>query len=156
MSISETQSSPSKPRIQALVNAATTTINSIPVSDTYSVASAALSSDGRIFTGVNVFHFTGGPCAEFVALGNAAANGAADKLTHIVAVGNENRGVIPPCGRCRQMLLDLCPGIRVIVMDEGQDKIEEGTEELKAVPNCELLPGAYRIADYPREAIGKE
>lgn len=151
--------SPSTP-IQTLVTAATSTIRSLPISATHSVAAAALSADGRVFTGVNVFHFTGGPCAEIVALGNAAAHGAADQLTHIVAVGNEGRGVIPPCGRCRQMLLDLCPGIRVIVRGgEGRDGSGEGEGEgmggLRVVLNCELLPGAYRVVDYPREGVGK-
>ncbi|KAL4733176.1 hypothetical protein BDV11DRAFT_200543 [Aspergillus similis] len=70
----------------ALVETATMTINSIPVSEDYSVASAATSSDGRIFTGVNVYHFTGGPCAELVVMGVAAVAGAT-QLTRIVAVG---------------------------------------------------------------------
>ncbi|KAL4871469.1 hypothetical protein BDV12DRAFT_28965 [Aspergillus spectabilis] len=115
-----------------LVEAATTTINSIPISEDYSVASTALSSDGRVFSGVNVYHFTGGPCAELVVLGVAAAAGAA-QLTHIVAVGNNDRGVLSPCGRCRQVLLDLQPGIQVIVGD-------------RSVPIAELLPSSYLYA----------
>ncbi|GIJ91739.1 hypothetical protein Asppvi_010711 [Aspergillus pseudoviridinutans] len=121
------------PEETTLVDAATSIITSIPVSDIYSVASAARSADGRIFTGVNVFHFTGGPCAEIVVLGSAAAAGAT-QLTHIVAVANENRGIISPCGRCRQTLIDLQPGIKVIVLDRGQARI---------VPVEELLPFAY-------------
>ena len=39
------------------------------------VAAAARAIDGRIVTGMNVYHFTGGPCAELVLLGNAAARG---------------------------------------------------------------------------------
>ncbi|EAW20844.1 cytidine deaminase family protein [Aspergillus fischeri NRRL 181] len=123
------------PEETTLVDAATSTITSIPVSDTYSVASAARSTDGRIFTGVNVFHFTGGPCAELVVLGSAAAAGATH-LTHIVAVANEKRGIISPCGRCRQTLIDLQPGIKVIVFDRG---------EPRAVPVEELLPFAYLV-----------
>jgi cytidine deaminase len=65
------------------------------------VASAARARDGRIVTGVNAYHFTGGPCAELVVLGAAAAEGAYD-LETIVAVGDHDRGVVPPCGRCRQ------------------------------------------------------
>ncbi|RHZ64371.1 hypothetical protein CDV55_105449 [Aspergillus turcosus] len=127
---------PLTPEETALVDAATSTINRLPISDTYSVASAARSTDGRIFTGVNVFHFTGGPCAELVVLGSAAAAGAT-QLTHIVAVGNENRGIISPCGRCRQTLIDLHPGIKVIVLDR---------REPRAVAVEELLPFAY-LAD---------
>lgn len=40
---------------------------------------------------VNVFHFTGGPCLD------------------------QGHGVIPPCGRCRQILFDYYPEIRAIV-----------------------------------------
>lgn len=128
---------PAKPLSQeesTLIERATATINSIPISEDYSVASAALSSDGRIFTGVNVYHFTGGPCAELVVLGTAAA-AAAGNLTCIVAIGNENRGILSPCGRCRQVLLDLHPGIKVIVKDsDGQPT---------AVGIRELLPSGY-------------
>ena len=116
-----------------LIKAAATVINNIPVSEDYSVASAALAEDGRIFTGVNVYHFNGGPCAELVTLGVAAAAGP-PKLTHIVAVANEGRGVLNPCGRCRQVLLDLHPDIKVIVNDRDVAKV---------VNVRELLPVMY-------------
>jgi cytidine deaminase len=61
----------------------------------HTVAAAAMDAAGTIHTGVNVYHFTGGPCAELVALGAAAAAGAGPLLT-IAAVGNEGRGLIPP------------------------------------------------------------
>ena len=118
---------------QNLIKAATTTINNIPESDFHSVSSAALSSDGRIFTGVNVYHFNGGPCAELVVVGVAAAAGV-ETLTHIVAVGNNGRGVLNPCGRCRQVLCDLHPGIKVIVQDR---------EEKRVVDAASLLPFSY-------------
>ncbi|CEL04142.1 hypothetical protein ASPCAL05274 [Aspergillus calidoustus] len=117
----------------ALVETATTTINSIPLSEDYSVASTVLSADGRVFSGVNVYHFTGGPCAELVVLGIAAAAGAT-KLTHIVAVGNEGRGILSPCGRCRQVLIDLQPEIQVIIGQRGSESV---------VPITELLPSWY-------------
>ncbi|HUW77630.1 MAG TPA: hypothetical protein VMV52_02630, partial [Candidatus Nanopelagicaceae bacterium] len=60
---------------------------------------------GEIFGALNVYHFTGGPCAELVALGVAAASGAG-KLDTIVAVGDNGRGPVGPCGRCRQVLFD--------------------------------------------------
>jgi cytidine deaminase len=148
MSFSETPLSPSKACIvNELIDLATTTINSIPPSDTYSVAAAALSSDGRHFTGVNVFHFTGGPCAEIVALGNAAAAGAANEFILIVAVGNGNRGVISPCGRCRQVLLDLCPKVEVVVSNRQTKSIKEESERWRVVANKDLLPEAYIYED---------
>lgn len=70
--------------------------------------------EGRIHVGVNLHHFTGGPCAELVALGAARAGGAR-ALTSIVAVGNAGRGPVGPCGRDRQVLFDYYPDIRVIL-----------------------------------------
>lgn len=119
---------------QNLVDTATSTINNIPPSDYHSVSSAALSSDGRIFTGVNVYHFNGGPCAELVVLGVAAAEGV-ENLTHIVAVGSNGRGVLNPCGRCRQVLCDLHPGIKVIVQEKEGRRV--------VVDSASLLPFSY-------------
>ena len=100
----------------------------------HTTAAAARTSDGRIITGVNVYHFTGGPCAELVVIGRAVAEGAGD-LTQIVAVGDRNRGILPPCGRCRQVLLDLFPRIEVIV---------PGANSPRSVPVADLLPSAAR------------
>lgn len=118
---------------QNLVDTATSVINDIPVSDFHSVASSVLSDDGRVFSGVNVYHFNGGPCAELVALGVAAAAGVT-KLTHVVAVANEGRGILSPCGRCRQVLIDLHPGIKAIVSSK---------EGLRMVAVDDLLPSTY-------------
>ncbi|RJE21730.1 blasticidin-S deaminase, partial [Aspergillus sclerotialis] len=104
-----------------LVNLAIKAITQIPKSEDYSVSSAALSEDGQIFTGINVYHFTGGPCAELVTLGVAALAGP-PKLTLIVAVSNDGR-ILSPCGRCRQVLRDLHPGIKVIVPKEGGPEV---------------------------------
>ena len=80
----------------------------------HTMGAAVRDADGRMFAGVNLFHFTGGPCAELVALGAARANGGRD-ITTIVAVGNHGRGVVGPCGRDRQVLFDYYPGIRVLL-----------------------------------------
>ncbi|MCC3291202.1 MULTISPECIES: cytidine deaminase [unclassified Arthrobacter] len=80
----------------------------------HTMGAAVRTADGGMHAGVNLYHFTGGPCAELVALGAARAAGAADP-TCIVAVGNHGRGVQSPCGRDRQILADYYPGIRVIL-----------------------------------------
>ena len=80
----------------------------------HTMGAAVRAADGRMFAGVNLFHFTGGPCAELVALGAARTNGARE-ITTIVAVGNHGRGVVGPCGRDRQVLFDYHPGIRVLL-----------------------------------------
>lgn len=80
----------------------------------HTMGAAVRALDGRMFAGVNLYHFTGGPCAELVTLGAARAAGARE-LTTIVAVGNHGRGPIGPCGRDRQVLLDYHPSIRVVL-----------------------------------------
>ncbi|KAI9040673.1 uncharacterized protein KD926_007753 [Aspergillus affinis] len=129
-----------------LLEIASNLIDSVPKSDTHSVASAAMDSSGRIHTGLNVYHFTGGPCAELVVLGAAAAAGVGVglsteiQLTTIVAVDNSGK-VLSPCGRCRQVLADLWPGIGVVV---DQADAEEGREKvLRVVGMEELLPWGY-------------
>ncbi|MBF4162227.1 cytidine deaminase family protein [Nocardioides acrostichi] len=80
----------------------------------HTMGAAVRAADGRVFTGVNLYHFTGGPCAELVALGAARAGGARE-ITVIAAVGNHGRGVVGPCGRDRQVLFDYHPDIRVVL-----------------------------------------
>ncbi|MEW2559040.1 MULTISPECIES: cytidine deaminase family protein [Streptomyces] len=106
--------------------------------DNHTVAAAGRAGDGRIVTAVNAYHFTGGPCAELVLIGAAAAQGVYE-LDTIVAVGDGDRGVIPPCGRCRQALLDYFPRIGVIV-GEG--------DRIRTVPVTALLPESYVWADH--------
>ena len=77
------------------------------------VAAAVRDTAGRVHLGVNLHHFTGGPCAELVALANVRAAGATPAT--IVAVGAEGRGVMLPCGRDRQVFADYFPNLRVLV-----------------------------------------
>ena len=90
----------------------------------HTMGAAVRSADGRLYGGINIYHFTGGPCAELVALGHARASGARE-LTTIVAVGNCGRGPVGPCGRDRQVLFDYHPRIRVILpTPEGIRSVE--------------------------------
>ncbi|MFI9640588.1 cytidine deaminase family protein [Micromonospora sp. NPDC051925] len=126
---------------RALVQAATAVAKLRCRSDNHTVAAAARTADGRVFTGVNLAHFTGGPCAEVVALGAAATQGAGE-LEAIVAVGDRGRGVLPPCGRCRQVLLDYHPSIQVILGP---------MDALRRLPVTDLLPETYVWADHRRD-----
>lgn len=130
---------------QALVDLARKTIDSTtdagPGEDgIHTMGAAVRAADGRMFTGVNLYHFTGGPCAELVALGAARAAGPTE-LTHIVAVGNHARGVKNPCGRDRQILADHYPNIRVVMTSPG------GPVSILA---SDLLPLGY---DYNAEQL---
>ncbi|EMF58362.1 MULTISPECIES: cytidine deaminase [Streptomyces] len=125
-----------------LIRAATDTARTRCRGDNHTMAAAARARDGRIITAVNAYHFTGGPCAELVLIGAAAAQGAYE-LDTVVAVGDRDRGVVPPCGRCRQVLLDYFPTLRVIV----------GTgDHTRTVPIADLLPDSYVWADHQLDA----
>ncbi|MBL7260924.1 cytidine deaminase [Paractinoplanes lichenicola] len=100
----------------------------------HTMGAAVREADGRMFGGINIFHFLGGPCAELVALGHARASGGREFST-IVAVGNEGRGPVGPCGRDRQILFDYHPGIRVILPTE---------QGLRSVAITDLMPLAAR------------
>ncbi|WP_394433986.1 cytidine deaminase family protein [Streptomyces sp. SGAir0957] len=127
---------------QELIDAAAHVARTHSRDDNHTVAAAARARDGRIVTGMNAYHFTGGPCAELVVIGAAAAQGVYE-LDTIVAVGDRERGVVPPCGRCRQALLDYFPEMRVIVRGDGG--------RARAVPVRELLPFTYVWADHQLE-----
>ncbi|GAT83141.1 cytidine and deoxycytidylate deaminase zinc-binding region [Streptomyces sp. F-3] len=107
--------------------------------DHHTMAAAGRARDGRIVTAVNAYHFTGGPCAEMVLIGAAAAQGVYE-LDTVVAVGDRGRGVVPPCGRCRQVLADYFPALRVVV-GNGDDT--------RTVPVVDLLPERYVWTDRP-------
>lgn len=105
---------------QELIEAARAVIDShtdtqdVDEAGVHTMGAAVRDADGRIHLGVNLAHFTGGPCAELVALATARANGAR-QIQSIVAVGNHGRGVVGPCGRDRQILFDYHLGIRVLL-----------------------------------------
>ncbi|WP_314252901.1 cytidine deaminase [Streptomyces sp. DSM 40907] len=128
---------PLHPVDHELIEAATHIARTRCHGDNHTVAAAARARDGRIITAVNAYHFTGGPCAELVLIGTAATQGAY-VLDTIVAVGDRDRGIIPPCGRCRQVLLDYFPAVEVIV----------GTVDLpRSLSITGLLPESYVWAD---------
>ena len=114
-----------------LVAAAQTTIDAAGDGKLHTVAAAVRDSAGGLHTGINLFHFTGGPCAEMVALATATKTSSRPPSV-IVAVGDAGRGVLPPCGRCRQVMLDLYPGIRVMLADGSVAAI------------ADLLPASYQ------------
>ncbi|MFF8593322.1 cytidine deaminase family protein [Streptomyces sp. NPDC015220] len=106
--------------------------------EVHTVGAAVRDVLGRTFGGINLYHFTGGPCAELVALGHARAAGARE-LSVIVAVGDRGRGVLAPCGRDRQVLLDHHPGIHVLVPTP---------DGVRRAAVADLLPHGYVWADH--------
>jgi cytidine deaminase len=109
----------------------------------HTVAAAMRSRDGRVFTGLHLGATVGrmSICAEAVALGRAILDGGGDVET-VVAVRHpkpeevvRDLAVVPPCGACREMLLDHAPEALVIVPGPGG---------LVKLPVRALLPAPYR------------
>ena len=106
----------------------------------HTVAASVYADDGLIYSGMNLFHFTGGPCAEIVALARLASDAPGATPLAIVAVADRERGVIAPCGRCRQILTDYCPDVQIVL------RTEQG---IQAVPLAATLPYGYVRSDRP-------
>jgi cytidine deaminase len=133
-----------RPVDHELIQAAADVARTRSHGDNHTMAAAARTRDGRIVTAMNAYHFTGGPCAELVVVGAAAAQGAYDRHP-MGAGGARDRGVVPPCGRCRQVLADYFPDLGVIV---GRGA------EMRTVPITDLLPETYVWADHQLEVDG--
>ena len=119
-----------------LVDAARAVLKRNEHPDRHGVGAAVRCVSGRVYTGINVEACGYGPCAEHVAIG-AALTAGERRLVTIVAVAHreDDFPVIPPCGGCRQLLVDYSPDCLVIVVTDS------GLAKARA---CDLLPMAYR------------
>ena len=101
----------------------------------HTVGAAVRCASGRVYTGVNVDACGYGPCAETIAIGTAFSSGER-KISSIVAVSKRGNDyvAIPPCGNCRQMLVDYSPQAMVI-LPHG--------EEIGKTDAMSLLPASY-------------
>ncbi|SPO06290.1 related to cytidine deaminase [Cephalotrichum gorgonifer] len=128
---------------EALIKTATEALEAVlPNSGNHTVTASVRTRAGASFSGANVYSFTGGPCAELVALGVAAAAGVlAEDITTVVAVKKDAATgeirVLNPCGRCRQVLFDYNDKLDVIVVDGGK---------IRTASIRKLLPFAYVTA----------
>ena len=95
----------------------------------HTVGAAIRCKSGKVYTGVNCDGIHGS-CAEYITMGIAISDGARDFDT-IVAVHEKHLNcVIPPCGNCRQMLLEYSPEIKVIVNDDEGKLVKVGIRDL--------------------------
>ncbi|ROZ61496.1 ASCH domain-containing protein [Kocuria soli] len=100
----------------------------------HTVAAALRTRSGATVLGLNTYHFLGGPCGEVSALSNHAASRPDDAIVAVAAAYGAAGDVIAPCGKCRQILFDLDPGIECVV------RTANGLTSLAA---RELLPFGY-------------
>lgn len=93
----------------------------------YHVGAALLAEDGSIFTGCNVENATYGAtiCAERTAIVKAVSEGV--RTFRAIVVMTSNGG--SPCGICRQTLFEFSQDMAVILVDEDEQIVYEGTAQ---------------------------
>ncbi len=85
----------------------------------FQVGAALLAEDGTIYTGVNVENssYPAGTCAERAALASAVTAGAR-RFQAVAIVAGADRPC-PPCGICRQALVEFSPNMTVLMADQS-------------------------------------
>ena len=90
----------------------------------FAVGAALSTPEGKIFTGCNVESSSYGLtiCAERVALFKALSEG--ENNFKNISILSDAEDFCPPCGACRQVLMDFAPNIEVILLnDKGRKRI---------------------------------
>jgi len=91
----------------------------------FRVGAALLTHDGKVYKGANVENASYGltMCAERTAAFTAKLAG--ENNFSAIAIASDSEDFIPPCGACRQVLLELCgKELDVIITNgNGEQKI---------------------------------
>ncbi|HVN49240.1 MAG TPA: cytidine deaminase [Bacteroidota bacterium] len=105
----------------------------------FRVGVALLAADGTVFTGCNIENSSFGltVCAERTAVFKAISEGATSFAA--MAIVSDSKKFTPPCGACRQVLLELAGNIDFIMVD--------GSDKTKIVKLVSLLPSAFTTND---------
>ena len=113
----------------------------VPYSN-YAVGAALLAASGKIYQGVNVENaaYATTICAEPVAVFKAISEG--EREFTAIAVVTSNGG--PPCGSCRQVLMEFGKDTLVLIADADGSLV--ATTKIS-----DLLPGAFGPDDLPRK-----
>jgi cytidine deaminase len=103
----------------------------------FRVGSALLAKSGKIFTGCNIesSSFSLTICAERTAIFKAISEGERSFLA--IAVVSDGHGYTPPCGACRQVLMDLAGNIDCIMINSK--------DQLRITNLKSLLPLAFSM-----------
>ncbi len=101
----------------------------------HTVGAALLCKSGKIVTGINCYAIHGS-CAEYIAIGKAITQGEREFDTIVAVHEHALNNVYPPCGNCRQLMIEYAPNIKVIVNDDDGN--------LTKVSIKDLLPFAWQ------------
>ena len=100
----------------------------------FRVGAALLARSGKVYTGCNIENSSYGltVCAERTAIFKAVSEGVRG-FSAIAIATDEDRGT-PPCGACRQVLLDLAGDIEVIMVGRKGPATVATMSELLPLP----------------------
>jgi cytidine deaminase len=114
----------------------------------FKVGAALLTEDGIIFSGCNIENSSYGLtiCAERVAIFNAISSGASKFSA--MAIVSDDPDFTPPCGACRQVLLELAGDIDFVMMDSKN--------RYKIMKLTSLLPFAFTEKNLKRSLTLKK
>ena len=95
----------------------------------HTVGCAILCKNGTVYTGVNCDGIHGS-CAEYITMGMGISAGEREFDTIVAVHEKATNGVVAPCGNCRQMMVEYCPDIKVIVNDDSGNLVKVGATDL--------------------------
>ena len=100
----------------------------------FRVGAALATSDGRIFAGGNVENAAYGSslCAERAAVLAAVAGGA--RAFERIVIATEAAEPAPPCGACRQVLVEFAPRLEIVSCAAGGAEARWRLDELLPHP----------------------
>lgn len=100
----------------------------------FRVGAAVLTASGKIYTGCNIENSSYGltVCAERTALFKAVSEGETSFTA--IAIASDETAATPPCGACRQVIMDLAGDIDVILTTKNGSYTTLKTTELLPYP----------------------
>lgn len=129
-----------------LIQAATEArLNAYAPYSQFKVGAAVQTKAGTIFHGCNIENSSYGAtiCAERVALFNAYVHG--EREIEAIAIVADTQPPCPPCGICRQVILELAGNIEVILANlTGAIRVFKASELLPEAFSGDFLSGAER------------
>lgn len=100
----------------------------------FRVGAALCATDGSLIVGCNVENaaFPSGTCAERGALAAAVAKG--HRKFDLLVVATDAGDPTPPCGMCRQALMEFAPELRIVAVTTGGKSTEWHLSDLLPQP----------------------
>lgn len=108
----------------------------IPTYSNFHVGAALLTEDDKIILGANIENASFGLtiCAERTAVFKALVDG--ERKFKAIAIAGDSENYLPPCGACRQILLEFCGKELDVIMVNNKS-------ESKMMKMKELLPFSF-------------